>query len=235
MLQSNISDKKSIYKYMIQQKINDSIEHLSSTPFLHAVRNRPLQKHELQRYLSNIYYVLLQTSPCLQMAAEVATQRNEMDLVEFFKKKREDEEGHFRWAEDDLKAFLGTEYEWTEEQVLKPMMHLVELQKSTIATNPKAYLGYITFAESLTVALGDQVVSNVKVSCIEKHIAIDTDHVEDDYEIITGFLQSEEDVEDLLQHITRSVQTIEKFFEEIIHGHDAKSTSAAHFAPEMEN
>lgn len=227
---------KLLSKNKFKEQIQASINRLFHTSFLQSTRTRKLSKTELQRYLSNIYFILLQTAPCLKLGAKVAEENGETELADFFQHKQVEEEGHFHWCEDDLKALLGPDYKWSHTEVMKPISQLMELQKSIILHDPKLYIGYITLVEALTVTLGPDVVANitktdfadqpqVQLTCISKHIELDVDHVEDDYEVITHFLHTEQDTTNLLQHVENSTNIIYHFFEEIIHGTDITPTT----------
>ncbi len=211
----------------IKNSVANAISQIKDVGLLQVLKTRPLEISELQSYLANIYYILLQTQPCLQLAVGAANLQGAEDLGQYYHDKIEEEQGHHKWCEEDLKKLLGDHYRWSEVEVLDSTRALMNFQKKSIVRRPLVYLGYMTLAEQMTVELGPAVIASLKrrstenqtevsVSCISNHIELDKEHVSDDYLMMEKFIQSREDEIEIVEHVIQSTEFIKAFFTEVI-------------------
>ncbi len=216
----------------IKQKISTSIQQIRDVGIFKVIKSRSLTRAELQTYLANIYYILLQTAPCLVEASARAEQLGEIALAKHYRLKLQEESGHDRWCEDDLKKLLGADYVWSSKEVLPITRTLMDLQRKIIIVRPKCYLGYIALAEQLTVELGPEIINSlpkmapqvtlaseepaVTLSCISNHIELDKEHVSEGYIHMDEFIKTSEDLDKTIEHIEASTQFIKIFFTKVV-------------------
>lgn len=213
---------------IIKNKIEVNANQMEKNNFF-FVRNRKggLNKKNVQDYLQNVHYLLLQTEPNLKLAMSVSEQRGESDLASFFAEKILEEEGHDQWARNDLKMNGVENLEIRIDQVNCHMKEMVEYTKEMIKKDPRHMICYMTFSEYFTVYVGPRMLDDLENKCgikkesmtaIGNHIELDKEHIQDDFEIIDQFVDGFLPREECLESLDKFNDYIDKFFTEIAEG-----------------
>ena len=194
---------------MAQERIADLLLTEISSFAERLRREHPLMQAALQgrvtpntvvSYLAGVRCLLAHTPIHLETAASVALQHDLPKLVEFFKHKQREEEGHVRWAESDLME-LERAFGVTATGVTNSMLRMVAFLGTIVQTRPCHYLGYILFAEHATVqvgavwvkALGDRCgIPLSALTSIARHVELDQLHV----------AEGRDEINHLLNHVT---------------------------------
>lgn len=174
----------------IKNKIEDFAGHMieSNALFLNA-KSGSFTKETMSKYLKNIHYLVQQTVPNLQLALKLSKEKNKDEkLVHFFREKIDEEMGHDKWAEEDLKNFPESDHFISSE-----MKELLEYIKDRIEKDPTNYLPYIMLTEYFTVLTAEEWIKNLENNChisrehlsvIDKHQELDKEHIKDDINIM---------------------------------------------------
>jgi hypothetical protein len=166
-------------------------------PLMHAALEGRVTPHAVASYLAGVRCLLEHTPIHLEIAASVARQHGLVELVEYFKHKQYEEEGHARWADSDL-VELEREFGVGGACVPPSILHMVAFIEDLVRNHPCHYLGYILFAEHATVqagptwvkALGDHCgIPASALSSIAKHVELDQFHVAEGRDEINHLLR----------------------------------------------
>lgn len=195
-----------------------------SSRLLKRARSGELSTQAVQTFLWNIRYVLLQSTPNLELAESVARERGYAELADFYAKKILEEDGHDRWAEQDLLSLNPVLDLRSDVAPLTPLTELMEFLRTTVRREPTHFLVYLLFAEYLTVLLGPEWVTTLAAHCgipassmtsIGKHAELDKHHVQDDLLVMSSLLPADVDAADLLAGLRQFMSYWERFYDEV--------------------
>jgi hypothetical protein len=152
------------------------------------------------RYLRSIHYLLRHTPIHLDLAEECARRAGHALLAEYFARKRAEEEGHDRWAEDGIEGLARHFGVDVPDEPTPAMRAIIAANAAGIAEDPHYYLAYIMFAEYFVVVAGPGWVgalaekcgiSRALTSAIGNHIELDREHVAEGCSEIDAFIAPE--------------------------------------------
>jgi hypothetical protein len=159
-----------------------------SSRLLGRARAGVLSQDAVARYLANIHFLISHTPEHLNRATERALALGRPELADYFCLKLAEEEGHERWAEDDMEAMGRLSGRRVLRQPSEAMLRLIRNIERAIDRDPHQYVAYILFAECLTVRMGPEWVAALEQRCgvpataltvATHHIELDKAHVED--------------------------------------------------------
>jgi len=229
---------------MPEQRIADLILAEVSSFAERLQREHPLMQAALQgrvapltvaRYLAGVRCLLEHTPIHLETAATVAREHGPPELVEYFRHKRREEDGHARWAESDM-AELERVFGVSASEVPSSMLSMVAFLGRIVRNQPCHYPGYILLAEHLTVqvggvwvkALGDHCgIPLSALSSIAKHVELDQFHVAEGRDEINHVLRSLDEPAPLLETLRGAMSHFEAFCDELAQSVDRKPPQIA--------
>jgi hypothetical protein len=158
-------------------------------PLIEMAQNGGFPPEGVATYLLNARYMVSQTPGHMSAAAARSLELGRPDLAAFFLRKRREELGHDRWADDDLaviQARFGVVPEDRPSRHIRDMLHSMA---RIIDIDPSRYLAYTLFVEYLTVLLGPIWTGALSQNCdipieglsvVTRHVELDVTHVEDE-------------------------------------------------------
>jgi hypothetical protein len=200
-------------------------------PLMEAARRGRVAPETVASYLAGIRYLLEHTPIHLELAVRTAGQRGLPDLVEFFKCKQREEDGHARWAESDL-AELERACGATAAGVPSSMIRMVACVGDIARNRPEHYLGYILFAEHATVQAGEPWAEALRDHCgipasalssITKHVALDRFHVAEGKEEVNRLLCDVTDAGPFVDTLRTAMSHFDAFCDELNQSVDGSS------------
>jgi hypothetical protein len=167
----------------------------TKTQLAEIAQRGELTPRAMALYLESLRYLFQHTQRHLTLAAARCERLGRRRLAEYFRCKSAEEQGHDRWAINDLsrlpaKAVAGV-------RPAPAVRALVELQARFIQEEPLCFVAYLQWAEYFSVHVGDAWLDALaksgyqrsQVSAIDKHLELDRDHA------AIGFRQIDELVE----------------------------------------
>jgi hypothetical protein len=210
----------------LQSQLNAFGEQLwNQAPLFAGARQGSVSPAIIQRYLANVLYLIRHTPIYLQLAYEQAQRRGFGDFAAFYKTKLAEEDGHDQWAETDLQS-LGKNPDELGDVIAPSMRKLVTVLKDSILDDPTIYVGYIFFAEYLTVEVGPRWLEALSLHCgipessmsvVGNHIELDKEHIVEGLKAIDSLVDEARKTPLLLALQTYMV-LFERLCEEIYHG-----------------
>jgi pyrroloquinoline quinone (PQQ) biosynthesis protein C len=195
-------------------------------------RSHPLMRQALQgqveaptvlNYLAGVRYLLQHSCPHLDAARRTAESRGDAALAAFFRLKRRQEQGHERWADSDVGEMVSR-FGLTVPEPGPAMKELVQYIESLTRTNPAHYLGYVFFAELVTVLAGPPWVAALEQHCriptsalssVVNHIELDKSHVAEGMREMDQLLHDMSDPRPLLKALQGAMRRFELFLDEL--------------------
>jgi hypothetical protein len=164
------------------------------------------------------------TAPNLALARECATKQGNDALAAHFAHKMTEEDGHERWADNDLsnlrRKFLVPASSPTSPAIDELLAYL----RGAIRQEPVTYLAYILFAEYLTVLVGPELLLSLERHCgiprssmtvVGRHVELDKGHVAEGLHEIDDLANEERYSLPMQATLGRSMTYFERFCEEI--------------------
>jgi len=155
-----------------------------SHPFFIKAKSGEIKPEQIEKYLASLYYLVHHTPIHLSAALNRSLDMAATELVDHFRHKLGEEDGHDQWAIEDLVNLRNKFGLSSAAEPLFKMTELVRKNANIVATNPRLYLIYILFSEYVTVLLSPDLVDNLEKNCqIPAHfMSILTNHAELDRE-----------------------------------------------------
>jgi hypothetical protein len=192
-------------------------------PLLQAALQGRVTPATVASYLAGLKCLFQHTLIDLETGARVAGQHNLPELVEYFKHKHGEEDGHWRWAESDL-VELERVFGVAAPDVPNSMLRWVAFTGEVVRTHPHHYLAYVLFAEYLTVLAGAAWVNALGEHCgiplsalssITRHVELDQFHVAEGRDQINHLLRHVREPGPFLETARRAMSHFEAFCDEL--------------------
>lgn len=194
---------------------------LTDDPFLSAVSQGKATPLLLKHFIENVRYLVEHTPKHLLRATKLADKQGNPALAEFFRHKLDEEAGHDKWAEDDLKIVEAMSAEPLPDVSIDPKMEsLLEHIEATIDSDPTCYLAYILFTEYLAVLVGPELTRGLEEKCgfpkksltvIENHAELDKEHVSEWEHVYQNFVDESRYATPFLETVERSIRIHRQF------------------------
>jgi len=208
----------------IQYEVDNFGERMwRSSPLFTRTVSGTLDKQVVSRYVANILFLIRQSLAHISLARAEAEQRGDARLAAFYAAKLGEEVGHDQWALDDLKA-LGEADTAAAAEVTDAVRDLAAASRAAILIEPALYLGYMFFAEYLTVTLGPRWLAALRDHCgivpssltvIDRHVELDKDHVKGDLAAMSDMVDAALAVP-MLASLRRFMICYERFCVEVV-------------------
>jgi hypothetical protein len=210
---------------LLKLEIETYAERLRRTSrLLERARRGELSSRAVQTFLWNIRYVLAQSFANLKLAESVARERGFEELAEFYKQKLAEEQGHDRWAEQDLLSLDPALDFGREVTPLEPLTELMAFLRASVRREPRQFLVYLLFAEYVTVLLGPEWVAALAANCgvpassmtsIARHAELDKHHVQDDLQVMRTLLPVDVEAGELFAELRHVMGFWERFYDDV--------------------
>jgi pyrroloquinoline quinone (PQQ) biosynthesis protein C len=182
----------------LAKEIETYAERLRRThPLIATARSGAFPPEGVATYLVNARYMVSQTPRHMSVAAARSLELGKPDLAAFFLRKRREELGHDRWADDDLAVIRNTFGVVPEEQPSRHIRDMLHSIGRIVELEPSRYLAYTLFVEYLTVLLGpvwtgaltqNCAIPSEGLSVVTRHVELDVSHVEDELRELDALL-----------------------------------------------
>jgi len=208
--------KSEIEAFAAQQRTTNDL--------LRLAREGRMNQHIIRAYLCNSLYLVRQTLTHLALAQARATELGQIELAKYFETKVKEEQGHDRWAEDDIASIGGGHAIDARSQLVPSMKALVDYIYETIATYPASYLAYILFAEYFIVLLGPDWLSALQhesgippssMTFVAKHVELDMHHAAEGAEVIDAIVRDPSAPKLLRKTLRRSMGYFDRYCKEL--------------------
>jgi hypothetical protein len=195
------------------------------SPLFAGARQGRIQPAQIERFLQNVHLLVAHTPVHLRLAERVAREKGREELAGWFSEKVLQEQGHDRWAENDLQELRAScrELPAAGPAIAGAMLRLVRFIESTIRKDPALYLGYIFLAEYFTVIPVPEWLGDLEKSCgiparflsvMGNHSELDRGHATEGMDVIDRFVE-ENAAPDLLAVVEESMSIYADFCEDI--------------------
>jgi len=194
------------------------------SPFLQRASQGTVSPYMVAIYVSNLRFLFAQTPEFLKKSIERAHQARLPELATFYQEKWREEQGHDKWAEDDLvhiSEMFGVKGELALSCHVK---NLVKYLFETIEQDPLLFLSYIFFAEYLTILAGPELLYLLETKCgipkrmvsaIGNHAELDKDHVDEMIREINNLVDADGYSGKFLEVVEKASSFHEAFCEEV--------------------
>ncbi len=220
---------------LLQREIEGCAERLSQHALMRRAWAGQVQPSTVARYLSSVHFLVQHTPVHLALAVQGAERLGSPDLVDYFRHKLAEEQGHDRWSAADL---LCLSQRFALPEVPPPsaaMEQLVLFVEAQIRQSPASYVVYVLFAEYLTVLVGPAWARALQQHCgvppdalsvVTKHVVLDQSHVSAALAEIEELLALESHAA-LLDMLRQTIARFEAFCDELEQRDDEPPTSVA--------
>jgi pyrroloquinoline quinone (PQQ) biosynthesis protein C len=195
-----------------------------SNQLFRRAQDGDLSPDVLAAYVSNLNILVQHTDKNLTLAQKRATELGRTNLARFFVDKRTEEDGHSRWAENDVRTLKGLFGVAPAEAPASSILGLLEYLRTTIDEEPACYLAYILFAEYVTVLVGPEWLRLLERRCglpssavtvVKNHVELDVSHVADGLEQIDRLVDDVNLMRPMQEALRKSMAYFDQFCSEI--------------------
>ena len=199
---------------------------LESNPMLALARQGAVAPAVLGRYLASLRYIISKTPECLTRAEHNARAAGQHQLAEYFRKKLAEEDGHDRWAEQDIHVFRST-FGVDPDDPVSAMRELYRFVVRMIDRDTTLYVAYILWVEYFTVLAAPELISALvkrcgvppeALSCISKHVTLDIEHTDQNLEDVDEMIQDPSQLPPMRTAMRGAMQWFDRACEEMVQG-----------------
>jgi hypothetical protein len=204
--------------------------------FMGAAEGR-LTADRVGYYLFNLRLLLQHTGVHLERARLRALALGDRDLAEHFAAKWAEEQGHHRWAENDLEHLEQEQRVVPSSEYASGLLGLLHFLQQTIDRDPATYLAHMLFAEYLIASKGGEWLALIEERCgvsvrmmtaVSKHVELDQDHADEGVEAIDRLVNDPAKLDALRAVLARVIEYFDEFSDQVMaYEGSCKTTSAA--------
>lgn len=197
---------------------------LQNSPLLSQAWAGALSPAAVGYYLDGLRYITRESTRLLLLAANQARSLGHFELEAHFRHKAEEEIGHDRWAEADLRR-LESDFKIHLSREQSPaLVRLILFLTETILERPICFMAYVFLVEHITVKLGPHWMAALEGKCgisrshlsvVHNHVELDVDHVTEELAEI-DMHATEADEASMRDTIREASRLIDDFFTEVI-------------------
>jgi hypothetical protein len=225
---------------MIANALRDEIDQYAhrmrtENPIFFRAEDGTLRYSAIAFYLANVRELLRHSPRQLARARGNARASGDVALALHFQHKLEEEVGHDRWADDDLRT-LRDRTDVANAAVGPAMRTQIGWIDQIIEEDPALFLAYILFAEYLIVLLGPEWLGLLESRCgiprssmtvIGKHAELDKDHVDEAMDEIDRLVADPKKLRRMREVVVEATQLFQRFCEEVCEHEDRAAAPAA--------
>jgi hypothetical protein len=198
-----------------------AVELGTKTQLAEIAQRGELTPRAMALYLESLRYLFQNTQRHLALAATRCEQLGRGKLAKYFRRKAGEEQGHDRWAINDLSrlppaAVVGI-------RPAPAVRALVDLQARFIQDEPLCFVAYLQWAEYFSVHVGDAWLDalaksgyqRTQVTAIDNHLETDRHHAAAGFSEIEDLTEGRADPALLLAAIEQAGSVFESLCNEI--------------------
>ena len=213
---------------MISEHLKCEIEkyasdRLRSSNLFNLARGGEVTPAAMAFYIANLRVLVKATEVNLRLAEARAKELERPGLAAYFAHKRAEEDGHERWADEDISR-LKTQFVVEPTPGTSPAIRdLLRYLRQEIQDEPIRYLAYMLLAEYLTVLLGPELLALLEERCgipstsltvIGHHVELDREHASEGLREIDAIVNDSESLDAMRQTMQASMNYFETFWNE---------------------
>ena len=177
------------------------------------------------QYIFNVRHLIRHSPDHLTRARNRASQLGDQHLAHHYACKLAEEQGHDRWADEDLDRMRARFLIADGLKVVPALLGLLRFIETTIDRDPKLYLAYILFAEQLVALRGSEWLALIESRCgipsdmmsvIGKHAELDQGHAAEGLEAIDQLVTDPALLGPMRRTIVTSITLFDRFCSEIV-------------------
>jgi hypothetical protein len=191
------------------------------SPIAKILQRGELTPRAMALYLESLRYLFANSERNLKLAADRCDKLGRGELAAYLRRKSTEEDGHDRWALDDLARLPSA-----ATAGIRPadaIIALVELQAEFIMCEPLYFVAYLQWTEYFSVYVGDQWLDalamsgyqRTQVTAIHNHLETDREHAAAGFREIDALARDFPHPERLLEAVERAGRVFESVLEEI--------------------
>jgi hypothetical protein len=206
----------------LKQQIEDwSSQLLNTSPLLSLARRGELSPAALASYLGSLRHLFESSERNLRRAAVRARELGQAELATHLARKASEEQGHSRWAQDDLSSL--PERARAHGAPAAELLRLVALQERLIERHPICFVAYALWAEYFTVLVGEEWLTALaqsgfargQLSAVARHLDADREHAATGLAVIDALWTGDPPVREITAGVCEACHTFERFCQEI--------------------
>jgi hypothetical protein len=188
-------------------------------------------------YMSNLRLLLQQSVLHLERARRRALALGEHDLAEHFAAKWAEEQGHDRWAENDLQHLKEEQQVVPSSEYASGLLGLLQFLQQTIDRDPAMYLAHMLFAEYLIASKGPEWLALIEERCgisirlmtaVSNHVELDKDHADEGVEAIERLVKDSAKLDGMRAVLAQVIEYFDEFSTQVMaYEGPCETTSAA--------
>jgi hypothetical protein len=195
----------------------------AKSPLLARARARALPPEAIGLYLEGLRYLTQEGVQLLTWAAACAARGSNGDLAQHLERKVAEEEGHYRWADNDIRNLERQFQIHVGRQISPALQELMTYLAHEVERHPARFLAYALLVEHLTVSIGPEWLEALErnsgilpsnVSVLKNHVELDREHVEEGLTEI-DYLVDGSELDGMRRTIRTSSEHLDAFFGEV--------------------
>lgn len=201
-----------------------AVMHDQNALFMGAAEGR-LTADKVGYYLSNLRLLLQHTPVHLERARLRAVALGDHDLAEHFATKWAEEQGHDRWAENDLQHLEREQQVVPSGEYASGLLGLLQFLQQTIDRDPATYLAHILFAEYLIASKGPEWLALIEERCgisvgmmtaVSNHVELDKEHTHEGLEAIDRLVNDPAKLDAMRAVLARVIECFDEFSNQVM-------------------
>jgi hypothetical protein len=209
---------------LLKADIDAYAKRMHRSALLRRAQNGDVPARTVLAYLSSVLHLIRYTPLHLERARVRAVALGDSTLAAYFETKAHAEQGHDRWALDDIAHISRTFRIPVPDAPMPSVVRLVHRLEAAIEKDPARYLAYILFAEYFQLLLGPEWLAALERNCgipgsamtvVANHIELDRKHVEDGLAEIDELVRDAARFPDLRETLRHSMAHFADFCDEL--------------------
>lgn len=199
-----------------------------------TARAGQVSREMIMQYVGGLHFLMTKTPLVCTTARDRARALGDEALASHFQHKLEEETGHAKWAERDLKRLdtkrsdeSGVSLQQPQRPRFEPISSVNALASYVLGlaeTQPSLVLAYVAFAEYITVIKGPELLDLLDTHCgipktsmtaVGNHVTIDRDHAEEAFSLMDDLVGDPRMLPEMRQALARAIELFEAFCTEV--------------------
>jgi len=184
----------------LKLEIEAYADRMRSSELFERARFGSLTPEAVATYVANLQHLIARTYTHLCLAAERSSELGRPSLVAFFEQRARDEKGHELWAESDMQQLQNVFATTFDTRRSPAISELLDYLRETIRREPILFIGYMMFAEYVTVLLGSEWLTLLEQRCrvpssalsvVSNHVELDQHHVVENFRELDSIIRDD--------------------------------------------
>lgn len=202
-----------------------ALEMATTHPAVACAKQGNVGSRNVANYLASLRFLLSHTVPHLRQARARAADLGQGELTAFLEQKIVEEDGHEKWAEDDLRELGGRRGGTTDGKPLPAIVELVDYLADLSGTEPQLYIVYSLCTEYFTVVAGPTWIRALTEHCgvpasaltaVSKHVEADQAHAAYGFAVLDRLIPDPAMTSAVTGTVERTLGLFDQFFREVV-------------------